>query len=141
MSTSGRQRQWQLHWHEILSDYPDPNGGDSVTPERLPELDADFRLQFNLWQLLREARQRAFAILPCGDEMLKRRAKSVGLKGVTNHSFRAAGITTFPHSGRALDDARRLANHASVNTTKLYDHRTQAVSSQDVERIRYRRVP
>ena len=55
-----------------LNDYPDPDGGDSVTPEPLPELDADFRLQFNLWQLPREARQRAFAILPCGAEMLAR---------------------------------------------------------------------
>ena len=72
MSTSSRQRQWQLQWHEILNDYPDPDGGDSVTPEPLPELDADFRLQFNLWQLPREARQRAFAILPCGAEMLAR---------------------------------------------------------------------
>jgi len=72
MSTSSRQRQWQLQWHEILNDYPDPDGGDSVTPEPLPELDTDFRLQFNLWQLPREARQRAFAILPCGAEMLAR---------------------------------------------------------------------
>ena len=72
MSTSSRQRQWQLQWHEILNDYPDPDGGDSVTPEPLPELDTDFRLQFNLWQLQREARQRAFAILPCGAEMLAR---------------------------------------------------------------------
>ena len=72
MSTSSRQRQWQLQWHEILNDYPDPDGSDSVTPEPLPELDTDFRLQFNLWQLQREARQRAFAILPCGAEMLAR---------------------------------------------------------------------
>src|SRR5262245_115988 len=72
MTTSSRQRQWQLQWHEILNDYPDPDGGDSVTPEPLPELDTDFRLQFNLWQLPREARQRAFAILPCGAEMLAR---------------------------------------------------------------------
>jgi len=72
MSMSSRPRQWQLQWHEILNDYPDPDGGDSVTPEALPELDADFRLQFNLWQLPREARQRAFAILPCGAEMLAR---------------------------------------------------------------------
>jgi hypothetical protein len=72
MSMSSRPRHWQLQWHEILNDYPDPDGGDSVTPEPLPELDADFRLQFNLWQLPREARQRAFAILPCGAEMLAR---------------------------------------------------------------------
>ena len=72
MSTSSWKRQWQLQWHEILNDYRDPDGGDSVTPESLPELDTDFRLQFNLWLLPREARQRAFAILPCGAEMLAR---------------------------------------------------------------------
>jgi hypothetical protein len=72
MSDDGRAKLWQLQWHEILNDYPDPDGGDAVTPEPLPELDGDFRLQFNLWQLPREARQRAFAILPCGDEMLAR---------------------------------------------------------------------
>lgn len=71
--------------------------------------------------------------------MVKRRASAIGLTGITNHSFRATGITTFLHSGGSLDDARRLANHASVNTTKLYDHRTQAVSSEDVARINYRK--
>ncbi len=70
--------------------------------------------------------------------MVKRRTRAIGLDGVTNHSFRATGITTFLRSGGALDDARRLANHSSVNTTKLYDHRTQAVSEADVQRISYR---
>jgi len=70
---------------------------------------------------------------------VKRRTATIGLAGVTNQSFRATGITTFLRSGGALDDARRLANHSSVNTTKLYDHRTQAVSMDDVERIDYRR--
>jgi hypothetical protein len=70
MSDTGRQKTWQLRWHEILNDYPDPDGGESATPEPLPEL--DFRLHFNLWQLPHEARHRAFAILPCGAEMLAR---------------------------------------------------------------------
>lgn len=70
--------------------------------------------------------------------MVKRRTSVIGLAGITNHSFRATSITTFLHSGGSLDDARRLANHASINTTKLYDHRTQAVSFEDVERISYR---
>src|SRR5262245_6256340 len=72
MRYSNRQKAWQLQWHEILNDYPDPDGGDSATPDPLPELDADYRLHFNLWQLPAEARQRAFAILPCGAEMLAR---------------------------------------------------------------------
>jgi len=72
--------------------------------------------------------------------MVKRHTGQLGLAGITNHSFRATGITTFLASGGALDDARRLANHASVNTTKLYDHRPQAVSTSDVDRIDYRKL-
>lgn len=71
--------------------------------------------------------------------IVKRRARAQGLDGITNHTFRATGITTFLRAGGSLDDARRLANHSSVNTTKLYDHRTQAVSTSDVEMINYRR--
>ncbi len=71
--------------------------------------------------------------------MVKGYAAKIGLVDVTNHSFRATGITTFLGAGGVLDDARRLANHASVNTTKLYDHRTQAVSTTDVDKISYRK--
>lgn len=71
--------------------------------------------------------------------MVKRRNKTLGFPNVTNHTFRATGITTFLNAGGALDDARRLANHASVNTTKLYDHRNQKVSVADVQKINYRK--
>lgn len=71
--------------------------------------------------------------------MVKRRNGKVGLAKVTNHTFRATGITTFLEAGGSLDDARRLANHASVNTTKLYDHRNEKVSLADVQKIDYRR--
>ena len=71
--------------------------------------------------------------------MVKRRNGKVGLANVTNHTFRATGITTFLDAGGSLDDARRLANHASVNTTKLYDHRNEKVSLADVQKIDYRR--
>lgn len=71
--------------------------------------------------------------------MVKRRNKAVGLPQVTNHTFRATGITTLLEAGASLDDARRLANHASVNTTKLYDHRNEKVSMKHVEMINYQR--
>jgi site-specific recombinase XerD len=71
--------------------------------------------------------------------MVKRRNVEVGLPQVTNHTFRATGITAFLEAGGALDDARRLANHASVNTTKLYDHRKEKVSMKDVQMINYGR--
>jgi hypothetical protein len=71
-SNISQSQIWQLQWHEILNDYPDPDGGESVTPDPLPDMDSDFRLHFNLWQAPQEARRRAFAILPCGNEMLAR---------------------------------------------------------------------
>jgi hypothetical protein len=72
MSDTSRPMLWQLQWHEILNEYPDPDGGASVTPEPLPQLDADYRVHFNLWQVSQEARCRAFAMFPCGTEMLAR---------------------------------------------------------------------
>lgn len=73
--------------------------------------------------------------------MVKRHTKALDMAKVTNHSFCATGITTFLYAGDALDDARRRANHASVNTTKVYDHRGQKVSMDDVLKINYRKTP
>jgi len=70
IAMNSRQTVWQLQWHEILNDYPDPDGGASATRAPLLELESDFRLHFNLWQVPLEARLRAFAIFPCGTEML-----------------------------------------------------------------------
>lgn len=107
-------------------------GGDSCEPN--PE-----RWLFRKWSKARKVLTGEPLTRMMCYAMVKRHAAVIGLKGVTNHSFRATGITTFLRAGGALDDARRLANHASVNTTKLYDHRTQAVSTVDVDRINYRK--
>jgi hypothetical protein len=72
MSNPSQPKIWRHRWHEILNDYSDPDGCASITPDPLPDMDSDFRLHFNLWQVPREARQGAFAILPCGNEMLAR---------------------------------------------------------------------
>jgi hypothetical protein len=72
MSNLTRQKVWQRQWHEILNSYPDPDGGASRTPDPLPSLDCDFRLHFNMWLVPPEARQHAFAVFPCGEEMLAR---------------------------------------------------------------------
>jgi hypothetical protein len=53
--------------------------------------------------------------------MVKRHTKPLELTQVANHTFRATG------------------NHASVNTTKLYDYPNQKVSMDDVVKITYRR--
>lgn len=72
--------------------------------------------------------------------IVKRRAKAVGLIGqkISNHTFRATGLTRIIAASGSLETARRVANHSSVNTTKLYDHNNQAARVEDVDLIDYR---
>ena len=58
-------------------------------------------------------------------------------KKVTNHTFRATGITTFLEKGGSLERAQIMANHSSVTTTQLYDRRGKNVTKADVERIQF----
>lgn len=69
--------------------------------------------------------------------MVKRRARNVGLPETTcNHTFRGTGITVFLENGGKLEDAQRMANHASAKTTKLYDRRSDDVTVEMVELVR-----
>ena len=123
MSTSSRQRQWQLQWHEMLNDYPNPDGVDSVTPEPLPELDGDFRLQFDVWQLPREARRRALAILPCGDEMLAR---------VDQHLSAYREPLEPEQAAELLRRGLRLARDAGVEEVPSGDMQIDILSESDI---------
>lgn len=69
--------------------------------------------------------------------MLQRRALAAGLKTkITNHTFRATGITEYLTAGGAIEVAQRMANHESSRTTGLYDRRADQVSLDEIERIR-----
>lgn len=69
--------------------------------------------------------------------MVKRRAKEAGLKTeICNHTFRATGITAYLTNGGTLEQAARMANHASTRTTQLYDRREDAVTLSEIEKIR-----
>ncbi|WP_196242443.1 tyrosine-type recombinase/integrase [Azospirillum oleiclasticum] len=69
--------------------------------------------------------------------MVRRRAAAAGIATpVGCHSFRATGITAYLANGGTLETAARMANHASTRTTQLYDRRGDAVSLDEVERIR-----
>ncbi|MGD9803405.1 MAG: tyrosine-type recombinase/integrase [Hyphomicrobiaceae bacterium] len=68
-------------------------------------------------------------------QMVKHRTGKLGIEGITNHSFRATGITEFLNAGGMMEEARRLANHSSVVTTKLYDGRREDVQTEDVDRL------
>jgi len=69
--------------------------------------------------------------------MIRRRAAAAGIATkIGNHSFRATGITAYLKNGGTLENAAAMANHASTRTTQLYDRRRDAISLDEVERIR-----
>jgi integrase/recombinase XerC len=69
--------------------------------------------------------------------MVRRRAKSAGIETkIGNHSFRATGITAYLKNGGTLETAAAMANHSSTRTTQLYDRRPDALTLDEVERIR-----
>lgn len=70
-------------------------------------------------------------------DMVKRRARKVKLsETICNHTFRGTGITVFLENGGSIEDAQRMANHADVKTTKLYDRRSDNVTVEMVELVR-----
>lgn len=71
-------------------------------------------------------------------EMVKRRARQADLpESTTCHTFRATGITTYLENGGSIEKAQRMAGHADVKTTGLYDRTGDRVSLSEIERIRY----
>jgi len=69
--------------------------------------------------------------------MLQRRALAVGLQTkITNHTFRATGITEYLLAGGKVEIAQRMANHESSRTTGLYDRRPDLIALDEIERIR-----
>lgn len=68
--------------------------------------------------------------------MVQRRAKAASIATrISNHSFRATGITAYLKNGGTLEKAAQMANHASTRTTQLYDRRSDDVSLDEVERV------
>ena len=69
--------------------------------------------------------------------MIRRRAVAAGiLAPISNHSFRATGITAYLANGGALEHAQEMAAHESPRTTKLYDRTKERLTQDEVERIR-----
>lgn len=69
--------------------------------------------------------------------MVNSLAKRAGIKRhISNHTFRATGITAYLRNGGHLETAQYLAGHGSPETTKIYDRRAEAVAVSEVERIR-----
>lgn len=69
--------------------------------------------------------------------MIKRRAAEAGLgPRVCCHTFRATGITAYLENGGTIENAQAIAAHESPRTTKLYDRRSDAISLDEIERIK-----
>ena len=69
-------------------------------------------------------------------ERVKRAAAAAGLHDkISNHSFRATGITLYRKAGGTLDKAQLIAGHASAETTRLYDRSGDDIAAVEVERI------
>lgn len=68
--------------------------------------------------------------------MVKRRCKQAGLgERISCHSFRATGITLYLMNEGSLERAQILAAHESPRTTKLYDHTSDQLSHEEIEKI------
>lgn len=58
--------------------------------------------------------------------IVRTRAAAAGIDGkVTPHCFRATALTELLKAGMPLQDVSRIANHARLETTRLYDRRHQ----------------
>src|SRR5712692_9315855 len=69
--------------------------------------------------------------------MIQRRAADIGLTMRINcHTFRATGITVHLEAGGTLENAQAMAAHESPKTTKLYDRTGDAITLDEVERIK-----
>lgn len=70
--------------------------------------------------------------------MVKRRARAAGLPDSTrNHTFRATSCTTYLSSGGKLEHAQRMMGHSDPRTTKAYDHSSEKLTLDEVEKITY----
>ena len=68
-------------------------------------------------------------------QMVKRYAQQAGLPGICCHTSCRTGMTSALENGSTLEEAQRLANHADIRTTMLYDRRDKTVKRGVVERI------
>jgi site-specific recombinase XerD len=68
--------------------------------------------------------------------MVRRRAKDAGIEtAIGNHSFRAIGLTDYLENGGDISIAKRMAGHANIKTTELYDRRSDELSFSEIERV------
>jgi integrase/recombinase XerD len=68
--------------------------------------------------------------------MVRRRAADAEVNApIGNHSFRAIGITDYMENGGDITVAQRMAGHANIKTTQVYDRRDDEISFSEIERV------
>ncbi len=55
---------------------------------------------------------------------------------IGNHTFRATASTAYLNTGGTRESAQNMVAHSDPKTTKLYDRTGEAVSLDEVERIK-----
>lgn len=116
--------------HPVLQGYLDSYVDSLQTPESV--LAPLFRARAFTGALLSRPMSRTEAY-----RMVRLRAEAMGLDhGICCHSFRATGITIYLNNGGTLENAQVMAGHRRLQTTKLYDRRSDAVTLAEIERIR-----
>ena len=71
-------------------------------------------------------------------KMVRRRALAAGvMKDIGNHSFRATGITAYMNVGGTLEKARKLAGHAHISTTMLYDRSDDVEKEEEILKLSF----
>ena len=71
--------------------------------------------------------------------MIAKRANQAGVEvdKISNHTFRATGITNFLQEGGTMSEAQDIANHKHQETTKRYDRRDRKKLIQSIEKVKY----
>ena len=68
--------------------------------------------------------------------MVRRLPADAGIDdAIGNHSFRAIGITDYMENGGDITIAQRMAGHANIKTTQVYDRRDDEISFSEIERV------
>lgn len=69
--------------------------------------------------------------------MIKRRARDAGVSVASScHTFRATAITEYVRNGGSVENARKMACHASTRTTNMYVRIDEEMKLEEVERVR-----
>ncbi|HVT90631.1 MAG TPA: tyrosine-type recombinase/integrase [Tepidisphaeraceae bacterium] len=69
-------------------------------------------------------------------QMVKRRARDAGVSDrLCCHTWRGTGITAYIKAGGDIRIAQKMAGHASLKTTQIYDRSEDEVTLDEVERI------